>query len=63
MYKCTQNQFTKAVYKKPDYCASIHKSSLLYKYTQNQFIKWTQNQSTVQKYKKVGQRQTDRFQY
>ena len=38
MYKCTQNQFTKAVYKKPDYCASIHKTSLLYKYTQNQFI-------------------------
>ena len=35
--KCTQNQLTVQVYTKPVYCTSVNTTSLLYKFTQNQF--------------------------
>ena len=41
-YECTQIQFTIQVYTKIVYYTSVQKTSLLYKYTQNQFIKCIQ---------------------
>ena len=42
LYECTQIQFTIQVYTKIVYYTSVQKASLLYKYTQNQFIKCIQ---------------------
>ena len=36
-HKCIHNKLTVQVYTKPVHCTSVHKTNILYKFTQNQF--------------------------